>query len=361
MKNYCVDRVLCDDMLLRSNLTAYGAAHAFVDMVCAAVILSVSLKLELTAAANYIILYNVLAFATQPLTGYTSDSFRAPKFFAGAGCVIIALAALCYGSYPLAAACLAGIGNSVFHVGAGAICLNLRPDKAAPMGVFVAPGAFGLMLGGVIGKAGIFNGAVFSILLLVLAVLFIFVKTPDLKYASVNDTGAFDGFEIPLILFLFTVAIRSFTGFFLNFSWKSDKLLLLWLTLAVVCGKAAGGAVSDRFGWRFVTVGGLITSSALITFGAGYVPAAIAGILLFNMTMPVTLVAVSNLLPGRPAFSFGLACLALILGALPAFCSAPATGFAETSLAFAVVILSAVVLLYALNIYYRKINVAEIT
>jgi hypothetical protein len=40
---------------------------------------------------------------------------------------------------------------------------------------------------------------------------------------------------------------------------------------------------------------------------------------LLNLTMPVTLAAVADTLPGRPAFAFGLTCLALILGAFAAF------------------------------------------
>jgi len=45
----------------------------------------------------------------------------------------------------------------------------------------------------------------------------------------------------------------------------------------------------------------------------------IVGLLLFQMTMPVTLTAVARLMPRYPATAFGATCLALILGALPTF------------------------------------------
>jgi hypothetical protein len=43
----------------------------------------------------------------------------------------------------------------------------------------------------------------------------------------------------------------------------------------------------------------------------------IFGIFLFNMTMPITLVVISNTFQGRQGFAFGLTTLALIIGALP--------------------------------------------
>jgi hypothetical protein len=53
---------------------------------------------------------------------------------------------------------------------------------------------------------------------------------------------------------------------------------------------------------------------------AGDSPAAgIIGLLVFNLTMPVTLAAVAAMLPrGREGFAFGLTCLALFVGAAPA-------------------------------------------
>jgi FSR family fosmidomycin resistance protein-like MFS transporter len=46
---------------------------------------------------------------------------------------------------------------------------------------------------------------------------------------------------------------------------------------------------------------------------------AILGIFLFNLTMPVTLAAIANMLPGRAGLAFGLTTLALIIGAYPTF------------------------------------------
>jgi membrane protein implicated in regulation of membrane protease activity len=46
---------------------------------------------------------------------------------------------------------------------------------------------------------------------------------------------------------------------------------------------------------------------------------ALTGVFLFQMTMPVTLAALALWIPGKPAFAFGMACLALLIGTLSSF------------------------------------------
>jgi len=61
-------------------------------------------------------------------------------------------------------------------------------------------------------------------------------------------------------------------------------------------------------------VGGLALSIPLLAFAPDLAALAILGVLLFNLTMPVTLAATANLLRGRPGLAFGLTCLALEVG-----------------------------------------------
>jgi predicted MFS family arabinose efflux permease len=84
-------------------------------------------------------------------------------------------------------------------------------------------------------------------------------------------------------------------------------------------GKALGGVLSDRLGWIKVGVATLLISAPLIAFGGSNYVLVTIGVFLVQMTMPVTLVALFALLPGRPAFAFGLSCLAYIAGAIPTF------------------------------------------
>ncbi len=99
-----------------------------------------------------------------------------------------------------------------------------------------------------------------------------------------------------------------------------------------------------------------LISAPLLAFGAAIPDAATLGIFLFNFTMPITLVAISNTLPGRPGFSFGLTTLALIIGVLPTYAGA-GSFLSQSPSVFAIIISSAIVLYYALFLYSRKPNV----
>jgi hypothetical protein len=81
-----------------------------------------------------------------------------------------------------------------------------------------------------------------------------------------------------------------------------------------------------------------------VAFGGSNSAAVTIGMWLFQMTMPVTLVALYALMPGRPAFAFGLTCLALILGGLPTFFRAIKAHY--DSWAFLVLILISAAALY---------------
>ena len=61
----------------------------------------------------------------------------------------------------------------------------------------------------------------------------------------------------------------------------------------------------------------LLLSLPLVTYLVLEPLAAIVGMVVFQMTMPVTLKAVHHLMPERPGLAFGLPCVALIVGALP--------------------------------------------
>ena len=111
--------------------------------------------------------------------------------------------------------------------------------------------------------------------------------------------------------------LSSFVGSALVMPWKSEPALLVALTTAVVLGKALGGVVADRFGFGVTGTVSLLASLPLLLFAGASPAAGIAGLLLFNMTMPITLVGIVNAMPERPGFGFGLTCLALIAGALP--------------------------------------------
>lgn len=300
-------------------IAPYCAAHALVDASCAALIFSASAagRLPVPTALAAVVAYNLLAFALQPVLGWFVNDSGSARGWARAGALATVFAFLvgqfAAGIWP--AIVLAGVGNAVFHLGGGVVALRAEPGRAAIPGLYVAPGAAGLAAGVWMGTNQWF--AWLPAVVLLLAVPFLKVVPPgaDRRPAAAGATEAAPMIAVGLLFVV--VAMRAFVGSGVALPWKVDPWLLVGLTGAVVLGKAAGGLLADRFGRVAVGVGALVLSAPLLMLAPGSAAAGIMGMFLFNMTMPVTLVAISDLMPERPGFAFGLTCLALIMGALP--------------------------------------------
>ena len=127
-----------------------------------------------------------------------------------------------------------------------------------------------------------------------------------------------------LMSLLAVVTLRSYGGVIMSFPWRAGA----WAWIAALCvvgGKLLGGFASDRFGEvRSATVT-LSAAAAALIFSAFPLPGAL-GLLLFNMSMPVTLYAARDILREGRATAFGLLTLGLFLGMLPAFSGASGSG-----------------------------------
>lgn len=96
------------------------------------------------------LLYNFCAFALQMPLGLALDRVGNGKAFAAPGCLVVAASLAFRGNAP--AVCLVvGIGNALFRIGGRHDVLRRCGRRAAWLGAFVSPGAFGLFLGGLLG------------------------------------------------------------------------------------------------------------------------------------------------------------------------------------------------------------------
>jgi FSR family fosmidomycin resistance protein-like MFS transporter len=260
-------------------------------------------------------------------------------------------------SFPVAAVVFAGLGNALFHVGGGSVSLNLTPRKASAPGIFVATGAIGIFLGTLLGKGGQFVAWPFILALFILCIMMFIIRKPEMNYdrkeIPANKTNHF---ELILLLVLLSIAIRSLVGTMLVFPWKTSLDLAIVLTAAIVLGKGLGGILADKFGWIKIAIGSLILSIPLLILGANVPFLAIIGMFLFNITMPITLTAISNIMPGRPGFAFGITCLALVIGALPSliFSDLIREFLGEQLFTFLIIVVSAIALYYALHKYFKN-------
>lgn len=294
-------------MLRTSNLAAYCIGHALIDAVC--LTLACQQQMELVTA---ILTYNVIAFGGQVLIGWLSDIIQRPALFAAAGCFMLALASL-IPSASLWIIVLAGFSNAVFHVGAGTVALNITPRRAAAPGIFVSFGAVGLFAGSLNIKMALVGNEFMAILLVAMGLVVAAIKGPAINYHK-------ESIRVPAATFLcvallnVAILIRSVVGFHYVLPAGAPLWAAAALTLAVFFGKGTGGFLADVIGWRAIGVGGLLLSVPLLVFSSASIGFLLAGVLLINLTMAITLTATSNALPGRPGFSFGLTCGSLILG-----------------------------------------------
>lgn len=296
----------------RSNavLAINSIAHLCVDAVCACTLLGV-LK-DRAELALLIFLYNTLAFSTQCLVGLAADRVKRHPLF-----VSLAEASVAFGFLlPLPAllrVVFIGIGNSVFHVAAGAMTLEASENRAAPLGVFVAPGAIGVTLGTLYP----FLGKYFALaLILATCIEFALDRSFSATEIGVNADKSSLPFTrkggVMLALFLTSaVAVRAIGGSAAAFPWKSTPLLSLLLTFFVFAGKASGGFFMDRLGARRASLISIPLAAVLTAFLSGFAVPSMIGQFALNLTMPITLYLMYRAMPDSPAFAFGLAASAL--------------------------------------------------
>ena len=292
--------------------SAYAFAHFAVDLGCAFALFS-----NPTTVWHYFI-YNLFAFAMQMPIGLLADTANRNRLLAVSGAGLTVLCCL-LPSLGLAGTVLLGLGNGMFHVGGGLDVMNHARDRATPLGIFVSPGAFGVYFGTLWGKASGSPVPVLGALLAAILVMLLIKKTSLIPNVPVKLPK--NNVLLPACL-LFAVVILRSCGGAAAFTWKTGPMAFI-AVCAVVVGKVLGGVLSDRFGAIGVSICSLSLCAVLFLFG-NYVPAGLGALVLFNMTMPITLFSLSRMMPGAKGFSFGLLTFALFVGFLPSFFGAPA-------------------------------------
>ena len=158
-------------------------------------------------------------------------------------------------------------------------------------------------------------------------------------------------FALTPVLLLLVVILRSYYGFAVSYSWKKTFWIGLLFTICIAAGKALGGMLADRFGVKMVTVVSLAGAAVTVLLSAESPILGCLSILLFNMTMPMTLFSLARVMPGAKGFSFGLLTFALFLGFLPTYLGAGSI----SGMGMAVVaVLSALLLLPGILVCRKK-------
>ena len=314
---------------------AFALCHFVVDFACVSTMLcAVSRVLgesgqgSMEVVALSILLYDIVAFTLQLPIGIALDQLDKNSYAAllsyalvGAG-VVLSLVPIALLEWP--AILLLAIGNALFHSAGGLSVLNISQKHAGPSGIFIATGAIGVFLGTQSAQMGRLQIA-FSLLVLLFlcALITLVVQKVNKKYWNVHNVS-FDISELSfntllaIALLSLVVALRSYAGMAMAFPWKSEMLLLVLSVLGVFAGKALGGMVADRIGFRTTAIFSLIVAATLFVPSWEIPVMGLLGVFFFNFTMSITLASLANILPNAKGTAFGLASFSLAVGALPA-------------------------------------------
>lgn len=325
------------ELLPKKEVTtfAYALCHFVVDFACVSSmlcavsrVLGESSQGSMEVVALSILLYDIVAFTLQLPIGIALDQLDKNSYAAllsyalvGAG-VILSLVPIALLEWP--AILLLAIGNALFHSAGGLSVLNISQKHAGPSGIFIATGAIGVFLGTQSAQMERLQIA-FSLLVLLFlcALITLVVQKVNKKYWNVHNVS-FDISELSfntllaIALLSLVVALRSYVGMVMAFPWKSEMLLLVLSILGVFAGKALGGMVADRIGFRTTATFSLIVAATLFAPSWEIPVMGLLGVFFFNFTMSITLASLANILPNAKGTAFGLASFSLAVGALPA-------------------------------------------
>lgn len=284
----------------------YSILHMFVDGICAFAMFG-------KFSGNFLI-YNFCAFALQMPFGAMLDYFNREKYNKICASLGVIFTLLGMWVHPA----VLGVGNALFHVGAGVDVIQEDKKKGyngQALGIFVAPGAWGLFLGTQLTKGGISGLQIFLTCALA-AVLFAFSK----QKIHMSAEEEFTSTKIGLLVSCFVVVIlRSYVGMAVSFSWKATTVAATLAVLAVVLGKITGGILAARIGTERTIIGSLVLAAVCYYFSLNMTMGILA-LFFFNMTMPITLYLLVKRWKELPGFSFGLLTFGLFLGFLPVYC-----------------------------------------
>ncbi|MBV9874268.1 MAG: MFS transporter [Verrucomicrobia bacterium] len=306
---------------------ALGIAHGISDGAAGLLLGSLATNSSATQTTLLVLIYNALAFGSQPLIGYFADSLRSPRIFASGGMVLLAASLVTRGlGFGEVAVLVAGVGSAAFHVGAGALTLRSCNGRSDAAGLFAAPGVIGLAMGGALAVSGHYLYLPFFVSLLAFVFLIQAWPLPP-RQTSVSKPikePIFESHDWIMIGLLTAVALRSLLWTSFQFASAGQITALVALGVAAGTGKIVGGFAAERLGYRRWTMLSLLIAAPLLAFAGKKLALLLPGVALLQSSIPCSIAAMARLLPARPATAAGLVLgLAVALGGLPTLLAIP--------------------------------------
>ena len=268
-------------------------------------------------------IYDGLAFVPQSIIGYLADKNNKIN----PGYIGVTLLLISYLLYALAnisiypSLIILCFGNAFLHIAGAEATLKNSNGKLSPAAIFVAGGSFGVITGKLLAKTAI-NSLVMIVPIISIIPCLILAKeyfkkepnTKTFKYVKEDIKPS-----LVVLIAVFVVIIRGYMGYGIPTTWNKSiiQTILLFVTMGI--GKALGGILSDKLGIRKVAIASTILAIPLLCFGDNLMIISLIGVMLFSMTMAITLGILVSVLNETPGLAFGLTTIGLFLGTVPIF------------------------------------------
>jgi len=266
--------------------------------------------------------YDALAFVPQSFLGILSDKF--PKFnmgFVGALAIAIAL----FIPENITALIILCLGNCLVHVDGAKHTLINTKAKLTPNALFVGGGSFGVVAGQLLAGLNIYPLIFipFGLILCCVALTLIIHKFHSVEYNEEQHLPLNVHSNLNEFLFIFLIILavmaRSYLSYAVPISWNKTAWQTILLFSCMGIGKFLGGVFADKIGFKKTTLISLVFALPFLLFGNSVMVVSLIGVLLFSMTMPITVGILVSKFPRSPGFCFGITTIGLFLGMTPAF------------------------------------------
>lgn len=300
----------------------YFYVHLIVEIVSFYILTSYVSLAEATIIA---LLYDFLAFVPQGLFGYLKDNnIKIPLMPIGIGLCLISLVLFKFNVTFWVIVIILAIGNALLHVSGAERTLRTSKGKMTNSALFVGGGSFGVLLGKI---ASTYNWNWFIILGLCLTMLIpmIFLFKDKIDYEDMTNLNEYNFSNkkikpfIVIILATTVVMVRSYIGYGIPTSWNKELYQMILLYCFMGLGKCLGGILVDTLGIKITSLISTLGAIPFLVFGDKIMVVSLIGVMMFSLTMPITLALLTSVMKDKPGVAFGFTTIGLFLGTLPVF------------------------------------------
>ena len=271
------------------------------------------------------LMYDFYAFVPQGIFGYFKDKGIKVNF-ALFGVILssLSLVLLYFNVNAILVILSIAIGNCLIHIEGAETTLRHSNGKMSPSAIFVSGGSFGVITGKILGSNNVSVLIILAINLLMLVLLAICNKIEksskdDKSLSKYNYSNKNLNAKVIILLATLVVIVRSFMGYGIPTGWNKSLIQSILLFCFMGTGKALGGILIDHIGIRKTVIVSTLCSLPFLIFGEKLMIVSLIGIMLFSMTMAITLALIVSELKKYPGVAFGFTTLGLFLGSIPFF------------------------------------------